>query len=164
MRNALTRLNTSSASTSDSSTLFSGRALEVREPHEPSSIRYMELETGFCTKFFRGVISYSIFSSIVYFNFWAVERIFLLSNMVALIVIECLRPIMDTICEFLNDIEVFKSEDNRERSLTFKVCISVVVNEVLVCALAVPFVNSLGTKEHDLLPMVATIYVGATLV
>jgi len=165
LRNSIMRISTASLhSTPDPSTLFSGHVLDVRDPYEPSSIRYMELETGTTTEVVWGIFSYSVFSLIVCLNFWAIKKIFTLSNFWAMILVEKLRPIMDTICEFLTNWECFKSEDIRERSLTFKICLSVVVNQVLVCALAVPFANSLGLEEHDLLPMVSTIYSGAVFI
>lgn len=134
------------------SDLFKGRVLDVREPAEPSAIRYLDLNTNGLKTFIQSMITLAITIGLVIGGGVLVHLTRKgTTPFVAGLLTSTLNMLVPLIIKLLMLIEKHQNEDNRQKSLYLKVTLFRWVNTAITVKFVTPVTHTLGADKTDLI-------------
>lgn len=142
------------------SLVFQGRVLQVEEPAEPNSIRWLEIHAGFIRRIIQQAITFVVTILLIVGAGYvvAVTRSRLgaqLSGPVTTI----FNTLIPQIVKLMMLIEQHPNEGARQQSLYLKIAIFRWVNTAILTQLITPFVVTIASSRRDVIPSINSILI-----
>eukprot|EP00542_Grammatophora_oceanica_P010709 CAMPEP_0194043292 /NCGR_PEP_ID=MMETSP0009_2-20130614/14957_1 /TAXON_ID=210454 /ORGANISM="Grammatophora oceanica, Strain CCMP 410" /LENGTH=944 /DNA_ID=CAMNT_0038687459 /DNA_START=167 /DNA_END=3001 /DNA_ORIENTATION=- len=140
------------------STVFEGRVLEVVEPEEPSSVRWLDLHVGFKTKFIQRLLNFVITLGLVALAGYLVSLCrYRVGPQLSAPITTVFNSIIPVIVKLLLLIENHNDEGSRQQSLYLKITLFRWVNTAILTRIVTPFTGTIGGVDTDVLPTISAI-------
>lgn len=137
---------------------FRGQVLDVCEPPEPSSVRWLDLSAGKVRRIAWRLISFALTMLIVAFCGYVVAQI-RYSNLsrFAAPVVSVFNSTIPIIIKILMIFEKHHSEGSFQSSLYLKITLFRWINTALLTKLLTPFSNTLDSRSEDVIRQISAI-------
>jgi len=137
--------------------LFHGRVLDVKEPDEPSSVRWKDLGVSAFRLIWGRLVSNMAVIAII--ACCAVLIDIIRSESYVALVIALINALIPRLCKFVNQMEKHYNETTAQISLYIKISVLRWTNTALLITAITPFTSTLSTGDGNLLSTVANIFV-----
>jgi hypothetical protein len=144
--------------------LFRGKyVLEVREPDEPTAIRWHELNSTNLEILIRKIATSVVTGGFIVAAFYAVRKLYLMNQpWLASIVTTLFTSMFPTVANFLMTLEKHHTETSRQQWLFVKIASFNILVTTVLLALITPFQATLDMRQNSLpglLPAVQSLFV-----
>lgn len=141
--------------------LFRGKhVLDVREPAEPSAVRWQDLDEGLLTKALQRTVSFSITFMCIIGSVFAIyycrERY---GAVITAFVVTGLNSSFPMITPYINNLESHRNEGSSQASLYIKNTLFMWMNTSLITNLITPFADTLNRGSTAMIPAMYAIFV-----
>ena len=148
---------------SDPKYLFRGKyVLDIREPDEPNSIRWQDLNAGWLQRmketFLTSICTLVALFLVAYFVFRANSSTSSLSVLGSAITISIFNTIFPTFAKFLVSCESHKTETSLQTSLFLKVALFRWVSTAVIYLIITPFTDVINQKDNGLIVKVYALF------
>jgi hypothetical protein len=150
-----TLLNNTNAVTP--SIVFQDRVLRVREPTEPSSVRWLDLGVSTIRKVLGRVVNFGITLLLVSAAGWVVGAIRRKQALLAGPAVSIFNSIIPLVIKILMIFERHTSEGGFQTSLYLKITLFRWVNTAVLTKVITPFTSTLSPGTRDVLPQINSI-------